>query len=203
MPTNPLPFQCGTPGCNRKFAKPENLRQHTKDFHSPSRPPPSRPPPSRSPPSRPPPSRPPPSRPPPSRPSSSRSPPSGPPPKQQTFKCGAPGCERRAPFSQLSLLHQHTAQSHPKSNNNTSSGSSTSAVQRSISAFSRGHRIPVTNTRSTRAPVLRIQHLPPQVQYMSPYVYSHQPSASTSLAAQNAVASSDDTLVAVRCLLKI
>ncbi|KAJ7788245.1 hypothetical protein B0H13DRAFT_2299164, partial [Mycena leptocephala] len=40
MPTNPLPYQCGTPGCNRKFEKPEHLRQHTKDFHSPSRPPP-------------------------------------------------------------------------------------------------------------------------------------------------------------------
>ncbi|KAJ7091052.1 hypothetical protein C8R44DRAFT_418706 [Mycena epipterygia] len=101
MPTNPLPYQCGTPGCNRKFGKLEHLRQHAKDFHSPSRLPPSG-----SPPSTPPPSRP---------------PPSGPPPKQHTFRCGAPGCERRAPFSQLSLLHQHTAQAHPKSNNNTPS----------------------------------------------------------------------------------
>ncbi|KAF8210941.1 hypothetical protein K438DRAFT_100748 [Mycena galopus ATCC 62051] len=45
MPTNPLPYQCGAPGCTRKFEKPEHLRQHTKDFHSPSRPPPSRSPP--------------------------------------------------------------------------------------------------------------------------------------------------------------
>ncbi|KAJ7843188.1 kinase-like domain-containing protein [Mycena olivaceomarginata] len=33
------------------------------------------------------------------------------PPKQPTFKCGVPGC-KAAPFSQVSLLHLHTAQAH-------------------------------------------------------------------------------------------
>ncbi|KAJ7842909.1 hypothetical protein B0H13DRAFT_2365018 [Mycena leptocephala] len=36
------------------------------------------------------------------------------PPKQPTFKCGAQGCQA-APFSQVSLLREHTAQAHPKS----------------------------------------------------------------------------------------
>ncbi|KAJ7447964.1 hypothetical protein FB451DRAFT_767212 [Mycena latifolia] len=242
MPRNPLPYQCGTPGCTRKFEKVEHLHQHTKDSHSqsrpppprsaPSGPPPSRPPASRSPASRPSPSRPTPSGPPPSRPPASRSPPSRPPPsasppKQRTYKCGAEGCERREPFLQLSSLHQHTAQVHPKPNRNTPSGSSavqrsTSAVQRStsaaqrsnsavqrsnsavqrsnsadqrsISAFSGRHSIPATNTRPPRRPVLMIQHLHPQVQYVSPNVYSHQPSIS--LAAQNTASSSDYASVA-------
>lgn len=74
LSVQPLPYQCRTPGCNRKFRKPEHLRQHTKDVHSPS-----------------------------------RSRPSRPPLKQET--------------SQLSLLHQHTAQAHPKPNKKTPSSS--------------------------------------------------------------------------------
>ncbi|KAJ7508891.1 hypothetical protein B0H11DRAFT_1358809 [Mycena galericulata] len=206
MPPNPLPYQCGTPGCTRRFEKPEHLRQHTKDFHSPSRPlpsssqpsrpPPPRPPPSSSKPSRPAPPRPPPSsskpsRPPPSsstpsRPPPPRSQPSRPPPKQQTlpYQCGTPGCTRK--FEKPEHLHQHTKDFHspsrpqpqarPKSNQSTPSGSSTLAVQRSTSAFSRGRA--VANTQSASAPVLMIQHLPPPTQYLPPYVYPSQPSAS-------------------------
>ncbi|KAF7358035.1 Kinase-like protein [Mycena venus] len=44
------------------------------------------------------------------------------PPKQPTFKCGAPGCQA-APFPQLPLLHEHTAQAHSKSNISTPSSS--------------------------------------------------------------------------------
>ncbi|KAJ6589507.1 kinase-like domain-containing protein [Mycena capillaripes] len=41
MPTNSSSFPCGT--CKRKFEKINHLRQHTRDFHSPSRPPPKQP----------------------------------------------------------------------------------------------------------------------------------------------------------------
>ncbi|KAJ7889128.1 hypothetical protein B0H14DRAFT_2561973 [Mycena olivaceomarginata] len=160
MPTPSLPYKCGSPGCDRKFEKPEYLHQHTKDFHSPSRPL----------------------------------------PKQQTYKCGVEGCEAPS-FSQLSLLHEHTAKAHPKPGKNTPSGSSTSAFS------TQGHPIPITNTRSTQAPVLMSQHVPPQepppsytaneAQYVSPYVYSRQSSTSTSLAAQNAVSSPDYAPAAV------
>ncbi|KAJ7333211.1 hypothetical protein DFH08DRAFT_304238 [Mycena albidolilacea] len=151
MPTNPLPYQCGAPGCTRKFEKREHLRQHTKDSHPPSRSPPKPPtfkcgvpgcgaapflqvsllhqhtalahP---------------------------KSPSGSPLPKQPTFKCGVLGCEA-APFSQVSLLHRHTAQAHPKS----PSGPSTLVV-------STQRPIPVTDIRSTQAPVLMTQHVPPQ-----------------------------------------
>ncbi|KAJ7817972.1 hypothetical protein B0H13DRAFT_2456472 [Mycena leptocephala] len=46
-------------------------------------------------------------------------------PKQETFKCGVEGCKAPS-FPQLSLLHQHAAEAHPKSSKNTPSGSSTS-----------------------------------------------------------------------------
>ncbi|KAJ7869344.1 hypothetical protein B0H14DRAFT_2571941 [Mycena olivaceomarginata] len=127
MPTPSLPYKCGSPGCDRKFEKPEYLHQHTKDFHSPSRPL----------------------------------------PKQQTYKCGVEGCEAPS-FSQLSLLHEHTAKAHPKPGKNTPSGSNLPPP------------IPAN-----------------EAQYVSPYVYSRQSSTSTSLAAQNAVSSPDYAPAAV------
>ncbi|KAJ7044404.1 hypothetical protein C8F04DRAFT_1389234, partial [Mycena alexandri] len=44
-------------------------------------------------------------------------------PKPDTFKCGAVGCKAPS-FPQLSLLHQHTAEVHPKFSKNTPSGPS-------------------------------------------------------------------------------
>jgi len=101
--------------------------------------------------------------------------PSKPLPKQETFKCGAEGCKAPS-FSQLLLLHQHTAEAHSKplpkpdlllhqhaaeahlkSSKNTLFGSSSSAFS------TRGHPFPIMNTAST----------------------------STSLAAQNAIPSPD------------
>ncbi|KAJ7746221.1 hypothetical protein B0H14DRAFT_2634012 [Mycena olivaceomarginata] len=171
MPTPSLPYKCGSPGCDRKFEKPEYLHQHTKDFHSPSRPL----------------------------------------PKQQTYKCGVEGCEAPS-FSQLSLLHEHTAKAHPKPGKNTPSGSSTSAFS------TQGHPIPITNTRSTQAPVLMSQHVPPQepppsytaneaicvaICLFPPIsgkviiIFRLVASTSTSLAAQNAVSSPDYAPAAV------
>ncbi|KAJ6527617.1 kinase-like domain-containing protein [Mycena vulgaris] len=197
-----LPHKCGTPGCNQLFAKPENLHQHTKEFHLPSKLLPKQNV----------------EAPKPLLPHKCGAPgcnrlfvnpehlhqhvkdfhlPSKPLPKQRTFKCGAEGC-KAANFSQISLLHQHTSEAHPKSSKNTPSGSATSAFS------TQGHQIPVSNTRLTQAPVSMTQHvlpresyLPPpsytasEAQYASPYVSSRRSSISTSLAAQNAVSSPD------------
>ncbi|KAJ6589543.1 hypothetical protein B0H19DRAFT_238975 [Mycena capillaripes] len=95
MPTNPLPYQCGTPGCTRKFGKPEDLCQHTKDFHSSLRSMPSRPAPSRPAPSRPAPGRPPPNQP------------------TLPYQCGTPGCTRK--FAKPEDLHRHTKDFHSPS----------------------------------------------------------------------------------------
>ncbi|KAJ7266688.1 hypothetical protein C8J57DRAFT_376641 [Mycena rebaudengoi] len=178
MPTPALRFKCGSPGCDRKFEKPEYLRQHTKASHSPSKPLPNqqtfkcgvagcK-----------------------AKPFSqlsslhqhtktSHSPPK--PPPRDTFTCGVKGCN--ASFSQLPLLHQHTAVAHPKpkSHKNTPSGPSISA------SSTQGHSIPPTNTRSTRAPALMTRHVPSrggylpspfrnasQAYYVPPYVYSPQ-----------------------------
>ncbi|KAJ7301097.1 kinase-like domain-containing protein [Mycena albidolilacea] len=116
MPPNPLPFRCGTPGCNRSYEKADHLRQHTKDSHPKPKPPPPR---SAS------------SGPPPSRPPASKSP-----SKPETYKCGAKGCEQREPFLQYSSLVEHTAQAHPKAKKKTPSGPS--AVQISLPALNTG-----------------------------------------------------------------
>ncbi|KAJ6589591.1 hypothetical protein B0H19DRAFT_1104197 [Mycena capillaripes] len=213
MSTNPLPFPCGT--CARRFGTIENLRQHIQASHSPSSPPPKQPI------------------------FQCGTPgctrkfgkvedlrqhtkdihsPSIPPPKQPVFKCGAKGCEA-APFSELLLLHQHTAQAHPKSKKNIPSGSSTSAFS------TPGPPIAVTNPQSIQATVLRPQQVSPQVGClasppallnMHPYmsVYSRQcklsyfsgkviiifhstvASASTSLAAKNDLSNSAHALLA-------
>ncbi|KAJ7216813.1 hypothetical protein C8J57DRAFT_277938 [Mycena rebaudengoi] len=186
MPTPPLPFQCGIPGCHRKFEKPEHLRQHTKDFHSPSKPLPKQ--------------------------QTftcsvvgckaesfpqlsllqqhtkvSHSSPKLPP--RDAFKCGVKGCNA-ASFSELSLLHRHTAVAHPKSSKNTPSGSST------LLSSKQGHPNPPANTQSAQAPALITE--PPscttsEAQYVSPY---HQ-------SAQNAGSSIDYAPATVGCLLKI
>ncbi|KAJ7780887.1 kinase-like domain-containing protein [Mycena olivaceomarginata] len=147
MPTPSLPYKCGSPGCDRKFEKPEYLHHHIKDFHSPSRPL----------------------------------------PKQQTYECGVEGCEAPS-FSQLSCCNEHTAKAHTRS-------------PLPLGFLNTRTPIPITNTRSTQAPVLMSQHVPPQepppsytaneAQYVLPYVYSRHSSTSTSLAAQNAVSSPD------------
>ncbi|KAJ7261081.1 hypothetical protein C8J57DRAFT_472642 [Mycena rebaudengoi] len=99
MPTPPT-YKCGSPGCGRKFEKPEYLRQHTQDSHSPSKPLPKQPtfkcgvvgcqakpfP-------------------------HQHTKDSPKPPPKYAFKCGVKGCNA-ASFPQLSLLHQHTKDSH-------------------------------------------------------------------------------------------
>ncbi|KAJ7266619.1 kinase-like domain-containing protein, partial [Mycena rebaudengoi] len=151
MPTPPLPYKCGSPGCDRKFEKPEYLRQHTKDSHSPSKPLPKQP-------------------------TfkcgvvgcqakpfpqlsllhqhtkDSHSSPK--PPPKDVFKCGVKGCNA-ASFSQLLLLHEHTAVAHPKSYINTPSGSSTSAF-------------------STQGGPIAYLPTVGQAHYVPPYVYPRQ-----------------------------
>ncbi|KAJ6589580.1 hypothetical protein B0H19DRAFT_1104171 [Mycena capillaripes] len=192
MPTNPLRYPCGT--CARKFEEMEHLRQHIKDLHSPSSPPTSRSPPKQ--------------------PIFQCGTPgctrkfgkvedlrqhtkdshssSSPPPKQPVFKCGAEGCEATAPFLKLPLLHQHTAQTHPKSKKKkVSSGLST------LASSPPGPPIAVTNTQSVlMTPQVGCLPLPSctanEAQHAShTFVYSRQPSTSTSLAAQNSVARPD------------
>ncbi|KAJ7266652.1 kinase-like domain-containing protein [Mycena rebaudengoi] len=194
---SPLPYKCGSPGCDRKFEKVEYLRQHTKDSHSNS-----------------------PSKPLPKQPTfkcgvvgcqakpfpqhslllqhtkDSHSSPK--PPPKDAFKCGVKGCNA-ASFSQHSLLLQHTQVFHssPKplpgdsfkcgvEGCNAASFSKLLLLHQhtavahpesyintpsgsSTSAFStQGHPIPPENTRSTTAPALTTERNPSWGGYLPP-----------------------------------